>query len=88
MEAIKRDTEIAGMRRAYLRDSASFVRLLAWLEDKLSQGYEISEYEAAFRLTEYRRTDKHLGVSLARQFPRPVQTPLSLAIHPANNSLP
>jgi Xaa-Pro aminopeptidase len=29
------------------------------LEEKISQGYEISEYEAAFRLTEYRRHNKH-----------------------------
>ena len=59
MKAIKNDTEIDGMRRAYLRDGASFVRFLAWLEDKLFKGYEITEYEAAFRLTEYRRTNKH-----------------------------
>jgi Xaa-Pro aminopeptidase len=35
------------------------VRFLAWLEYKLSQGYEITEYEAASRLTEYRRQNKH-----------------------------
>ena len=59
MKAIKNDTEIDGMRRAYLRDGASFVKFLAWLEDKLTKGYEITEYEAAFRLTEYRRMNKH-----------------------------
>jgi len=59
MKAIKNDTEIDGMRRAYLRDGASFVRFLAWLEEKLSEGYDITEYEAAFRLTEYRSTNKH-----------------------------
>lgn len=59
MKAIKNDTEIDGMRRAYLRDGASFVKFLAWLEDKLARGYEITEYEAAFRLTEYRRSNKH-----------------------------
>ncbi|KAF9643184.1 Creatinase/aminopeptidase [Thelephora ganbajun] len=59
MKAIKNDAEIDGMRRAYLRDGASFVKFFAWLEDKFSKGYEISEYEAAFRLTEYRRTNKH-----------------------------
>ena len=66
MKAIKNDTEIDGLRRAYLRDSGSFVRFLAWLEDKFSQGYEISEYEAAFRLTEYRKTNKHF-IGLARE---------------------
>ncbi|KAF9645429.1 Creatinase aminopeptidase [Thelephora ganbajun] len=59
MKAIKNDTEIDGMRRAYLRDGASFVKFLAWLEDKFSEGCEITEYEAAFRLTEYRRTNRH-----------------------------
>ena len=35
------------------------VRFLAWLEAKLAEGYEITEYEAAFRLTEFRRKNKH-----------------------------
>jgi hypothetical protein len=35
------------------------VRFLAWLEYKLSQGYEITEFEAASRLTEYRRMNKY-----------------------------
>ncbi|KAL5523413.1 hypothetical protein ACEPAG_7586 [Sanghuangporus baumii] len=58
MKAVKNSVEIEGMRRAYLRDGASFVRWLAWLEDKLSKGYEITEYEAAHRLTEYRRKNE------------------------------
>ncbi|KAJ7646552.1 peptidase M24, structural domain-containing protein [Roridomyces roridus] len=59
MMAFKNHTEIDGMRRAYLRDGASFVRFLAWLEGKLSEGYEITEYEAAQRLTEFRRKSKN-----------------------------
>jgi Xaa-Pro aminopeptidase len=59
IKAIKNDLEIEGMRRAYLRDGASFVRWFAWLEDKLSQGFEITEYEAAWRLTEFRKQNKH-----------------------------
>ena len=35
------------------------MKFLAWLEIKLSQGYDITEYEAAFKLTEYRRVNKH-----------------------------
>jgi Xaa-Pro aminopeptidase len=35
------------------------VKFLAWLEAKLAQGYEITEHEAASRLTEYRRGNKH-----------------------------
>lgn len=59
MMAVKNDTEIDGMRRAFLRDGASFVRCLAWLEEKLASGFQITEYEAAFRLTEYRRGNRH-----------------------------
>jgi len=59
MMSIKNETEIDGMRRAYLRDGVSFVRFLAWLEMKLAEGYDITEYEAAFRLTEFRRKNKH-----------------------------
>ena len=58
-KAIKNDKEIAGLRNAYLRDGAAYVRWLAWLEYKMSQGYDITEYEAAFRLTEYRRKNKY-----------------------------
>jgi Xaa-Pro aminopeptidase len=59
MKAIKNETEIQGMRRAYLRDGASFVKFLAWLNEKIDKGYGITEYEAAFRLTELRRSNKH-----------------------------
>ena len=59
MKAVKNETEIHGLRHAYLRDGAAYVRWLAWLEQKLQQGYDITEYEAAWRLTEYRRKNKH-----------------------------
>jgi Xaa-Pro aminopeptidase len=79
MMAFKNETEIDGLRRAYLRDGVSFVRFifsfnlcrqgsllatrqvrfLAWLEAKLNEGYDITEYEAAQRLTEFRRKTKH-----------------------------
>ncbi|KII92504.1 hypothetical protein PLICRDRAFT_50881 [Plicaturopsis crispa FD-325 SS-3] len=59
MKAIKNEVELDGMRRAYQRDGASFVRFLAWLEHKLNQGFEITEWEAAFKLTELRRKNKH-----------------------------
>ncbi|KAJ2984226.1 hypothetical protein NUW54_g10552 [Trametes sanguinea] len=58
-KAIKNETEIRGLRNAYLRDGAAYVRWLAWLDEKMQQGYEITEYEAAWRLTEYRRKNKH-----------------------------
>jgi len=59
IKAVKNAVELDGMRRAYLRDGASFVRWFAWLEDKIAQGFHITEYEAAWRLTEFRRHNKH-----------------------------
>ncbi|TFK24757.1 aminopeptidase-P [Coprinopsis marcescibilis] len=59
MMALKNAVEIDCMRRAYLRDGVSFVRFIAWLDSKLAQGYDISEYEAASRLTEFRRKSKN-----------------------------
>lgn len=35
------------------------VKWLAWLEHKIQQGYDITEWEAAWRLTEFRRQNKH-----------------------------
>lgn len=55
MKAIKNEVELEGMRNAYLKDGAAWVRWQAWLEAKMSQGYDITEYEAAWRLTEFRR---------------------------------
>ena len=83
MMAIKNETELEGLRRAYLRDGVAFVRcpffdlclfsllttvnqvkFLAWLEGKLQDGYDITEYEAASRLTEMRRSGKHfMGIA-------------------------
>lgn len=54
-KAVKNPTELKGLKEAYLRDGLAYVRWLAWLEHKISQGYDITEYEAAWRLTEFRR---------------------------------
>lgn len=64
IKAQKNATELEGLRRAYLRDGAAYVRWLAWLEHKMKEGYDISEYEAAWRLTEYRReNDNYMGLA-------------------------
>ncbi|KAG6819956.1 hypothetical protein H0H93_007095, partial [Arthromyces matolae] len=62
--ALKNETELEGLRRAYQRDGAAFVKFLAWLEGKLQDGYDITEYEAASRLTEMRRSGKNfMGIA-------------------------
>ncbi|KAK2464776.1 hypothetical protein APHAL10511_003194 [Amanita phalloides] len=57
--AVKNKVEVDGLRRAYLRDGAAFIQFLAWLENKLQEGYDITEWEAANRLTEFRRKKKN-----------------------------
>lgn len=59
MKSIKNETEIRGLKAAYLRDGAAYVRWLAWMDEKMAQGYEITEYEGAWRLTEFRRENKY-----------------------------
>jgi len=55
MQRLKKNpTELVGMERAYLRDGAAMVRWLAWLEEKITGGYEITEYQASMRLKEFR----------------------------------
>lgn len=54
-KAVKNEIEIQGLKSAYMRDGVAYVRWLAWLEYKLGQKYAITEYEAAWRLTEFRR---------------------------------
>ena len=63
-KAIKNPVEVQGLRNAHLRDGAAYVRFLAWLEDKLAKKYEVTEYEAAQRLKEYRsRMDYYEGLA-------------------------
>ena len=37
----------------------SQVQFLAWLENKLQEGYDVTEWEAANRLTEFRRKQRN-----------------------------
>jgi Xaa-Pro aminopeptidase len=63
-KAIKNAAEVAGFESAYLRDGASMVRWYAWLDEKIAHGYEITEYEAAHRLTEFRsRSELYQGLA-------------------------
>ncbi|KAI0305476.1 Creatinase/aminopeptidase [Multifurca ochricompacta] len=59
MKSVKNEVEIQGLKRAYLRDGACYVQFLAWLDEKMSKGFQISEWEAAWRLTEFRSKAKN-----------------------------
>jgi len=59
MKCIKNEVEIQGLKRAHRRDGACYVQFLAWMDEKMSKGFEITEWEAAWRLTEFRRKAKN-----------------------------
>jgi Xaa-Pro aminopeptidase len=59
MMSIKNEIEIGGFKYAYIRDSACYVQFLAWLDEKMSRGLQITEWEAAWRLTEFRSKAKN-----------------------------
>jgi Xaa-Pro aminopeptidase len=64
MKSVKNEVEIQGLKRAYLRDGACYVQFLAWLDEKMSKGFQISEWEAAWRLTEFRsKTKNYMGLA-------------------------
>jgi Xaa-Pro aminopeptidase len=52
-KARKNPTELAGSRRAHIRDGAAMVRFLAWLDRAVRQGH-VDEIGAAERLAEFR----------------------------------
>ncbi len=47
------------MRRAYVRDGVAFVQFLAWLNDKLNSGYDLTEWEGAWKIRELRQRQKN-----------------------------
>lgn len=50
---------VGGARLTLRILSRSQVKFFAWLESKLAEGYDITEYEAAQRLTEFRKRNKN-----------------------------
>jgi Xaa-Pro aminopeptidase len=59
MKSIKNEVEIQGLKRTYLRDGACYIQFLAWLDERMAKGFEITEWEAAWQLTEFRRNAKN-----------------------------
>jgi len=64
MKSIKNEVEIQGLKRMYLRDGTRYVQFLAWLDEKMAKGFEIMEWEAAWRLTEFgSKTKNYMGLT-------------------------
>ena len=57
LKAIKNATEIKGFRSAHVRDGATMVKFLYWLEQTIKRG-AITERTAAARLAEFRAEDR------------------------------
>lgn len=54
-KALKNETELAGFRKAYLKDGIAQTKYFKWLEEQLQSGAQITEMEAADQLVEFRR---------------------------------
>lgn len=59
LKAIKNTAEIAGARKAHIRDGVAMVRYLAWLENAAAGG-KLDEITAVRKLEEFRLSTKHL----------------------------
>ena len=56
-KAIKNETELNGARDAQIRDGAAVTRFLAWLDDAIASGQNVTELDAAAALEAERRKD-------------------------------
>ena len=54
LKAVKNEVELEGFRRAYLYDGAAWCRLLKFIDESLSAGVSLTEYEIGEKLIEFR----------------------------------
>lgn len=54
MKSVKNSAEVAGVKRAMVRDGVALTRFFIWLEQALQSGEEVTEYSAGRKLTEFR----------------------------------
>lgn len=63
LKTVKNITELAGIRRAHLRDGAALVRWLCWLEERVRfdahTGLSLTEITAAEKLDEFRSLEEN-----------------------------
>ncbi|KAM3728887.1 Xaa-Pro aminopeptidase [Dirofilaria immitis] len=50
MKAVKNETELDGMRKSSIRDSAAIIEYLVWLEEQIAAGNEITEIAAGEKM--------------------------------------
>ncbi|GAA5901184.1 aminopeptidase P [Sporobolomyces salmoneus] len=54
LKALKNPTELSGFRECHKRDGVALVRYFNWLEKRLGDGIELTEYDAALKLEDFR----------------------------------
>jgi Xaa-Pro aminopeptidase len=65
-KALKSESEEAGMRACQVRDGAALTAFLCWLEQSVTSGQTVTEFEAAQKLEEFRgKMDMHVSPSFA-----------------------
>lgn len=55
LKSIKNEVELQGIREAHCRDGAALTAFLAWLDSAVKGGAQLSEFEAAEKLEEFRQ---------------------------------
>lgn len=64
LKSIKNETELKGFREGHIRDGAALASYFSWLEESLSKGEKINEFQGATKLEEFRsRLDMFKGLS-------------------------
>ncbi|KAE8192883.1 hypothetical protein A4X06_0g6105 [Tilletia controversa] len=58
-KSIKNATELSGFRASHIRDGAALALYFAWLEEELSKGTKINEYEGSEKLLSFREKLAH-----------------------------
>ncbi|VDK75485.1 unnamed protein product [Litomosoides sigmodontis] len=66
IKAVKNESELSGMRRSSIRDSAAIIEYLVWLEEQIASGKEITEAAAGRKMDEF-RSKQPLFVDLSFQ---------------------
>jgi len=59
MKGVKCEVKVQGLKCAHQCDSACYMQFLTWMDEKMSKGFEITEWEATWQLTEFRRKAKN-----------------------------
>merc|ERR1719483_42814 len=59
MKSVKNDTELKGMRDCHIRDGVAKTRWIYWLTQEMKKGTELTEYDVAQKLKDFRMEQDH-----------------------------